>query len=245
MERRMARPQGAGILADLRAVDPNCSKVPTSHFHPTVHPPAEVLDLKSEPDIMSDPQVSVISSLFYTGRWQEETPPWESPVLTGDSSASTRLFPVSCLLRWGIAQLFLSKRSRCHQTTLLAAHWPNSAAPVGPALLLLQLSLLFFLLVYEGLLRFQCVAAVGQTVFHEWKEGRYITSLLSATMISSTYFVVFWACLLCWSETQMLQVRNVLLFVLLSTWHSDRSIYFTFSTQVNIIDTQLMYKYNP
>lgn len=36
----------------------------------------------------------------------------------------------------------------------------------------------------------------------EWRWGRCLTSLLSATMISSTYLVVFWACLLCWRKNK-------------------------------------------
>lgn len=48
------------------------------------------------------------------------------------------LFPF-CILCQGIVQNFLYKLSRCHQTTLLVAHWPNSAAPKGPTPLLLQL----------------------------------------------------------------------------------------------------------
>lgn len=68
-----------------------------------------------------------------------------SSVLTGDSSVFTRLFPVSCLVRWGIVLHFLSELCLCHQATLLVAHWPNSAAPAGPALLLLQFTMLVFL----------------------------------------------------------------------------------------------------
>lgn len=52
-------------------------------------------------------------------------------------------------------------------------------------------------LYHRRIVGFQCVVSAGQKLHLRREASRRITSLLSATMISSTYLVVFWACLLC------------------------------------------------
>lgn len=121
LERRMARPQGAGILADLKtckALDPSCSKFPpycayqvcvwslTTHLIPYPFP-----------FFKRAIQVNGIRKGLPGGY---DT--MSSSVLMGYSSVFTRLFPVSCLVRWGIVLHFLSKLCLCHQATLLVAH---------------------------------------------------------------------------------------------------------------------------
>lgn len=132
----MARPQGASIFADLtgcKPLDPNCVST-------CIGAGLLCLYFKSKPDNISflSIQVAGISRVPSGGN-----PTMSSSVLTETLlyPCGFFLFPV-CSLRWGIIQHFLSKRSRCHQTTLLVAHWPNSTAPEGPALQLLQLTLL-------------------------------------------------------------------------------------------------------
>lgn len=134
LERRMARPQGAGILADrtaCKALDPNCNKVRpsispygastcvwcwTSNLSPTTH-------LIPFPFFFC----FYISFLPIQVGGITSRPPGGNPtmilsLLAGDSSVSTQLFPVSWLVCWGFIQHFLSKRSLCHKTTVLVAH---------------------------------------------------------------------------------------------------------------------------
>lgn len=143
----MARPQGAGISADptgRRAFDPNCSKV---RF--TISTLLCIHLRWCWTSHRSRPTDSILFFLLFSlftfhsgpgalaeGR-QEETSQWarqcSRETLLYPHSFSFFFPPVSCLVGWGIVQHFLSKRSLCPGTTLLAAQWPNSAATTGPA----------------------------------------------------------------------------------------------------------------
>lgn len=145
----MARPQGIGVLADMtacKALDPNPKADSLSisillciHLH---------WCYKFLGTLFKPPCLFFFSNFSFFLPVQERPPRRKSQneTLTAYRRplfVSTWLFPVSCLFHWGIIQHFLSKRGCCHQTTLLVAHWPNSAVPVGLAPLLLQLALFF------------------------------------------------------------------------------------------------------
>ena len=211
LERQMARPQGAGILADLtacNALDLNCSKVNLSIFTLLCIHLRFVQLFKSELDNTLDPWfffkfpfISIQVLVLAEGR-QEETPQWTRRCLR-----ETPLYPHGFFRFpfWSAGESFSTSCQSGATRPHCLLHTDLILQP--------QQDLLYW---YYGLPCFFCpltftmkrccaFSVLFMRFIHcvcEWKQEICITSLLSATMISSTYLVVFWACLLCWRQSR-------------------------------------------
>lgn len=107
----------------------------------------------------------------------------------GDYSLSAWFFPVSCLLCWEI-----EKRTSCQKRDHTAC---CTLIPLCSSSGIYSIVTTAHAYTTKGLWAFSVSSLLVKKLHLRREASRCITSLLSATMISSTYLVVFWACLLC------------------------------------------------
>lgn len=174
----------------------------TYYFHPTVYPPAwcRTSDNILDPLSFFFPFFPLGLGALAEGR-QEETPQWARQCLW-----ETLLYPQGFFLFpvWSAGESFStscqSGASATRPHCLL--HTDLILQPQRDLLYCYYSLPCFFSLPITWRVAVFSVFCCFKHWICEWKQGRCITSLLSATMISSTYLVVFWVCLLCWRKNR-------------------------------------------
>lgn len=193
-------------------------------FHPTVYPPVLALGFSdctlklsmTTWSLFFSVSLSLSLSLFLSlvsiqFALTNRGLPGENPTISMSVLTETLLYPCGfflfpvCSLYQGVVHNFLSKQSqRATATRPQCLLHTDLILQLPKDLLYCYYSLACFFPPLFYNMKGCCVLSVLFLLFKhcvcEWKQGKCITSLLSATMISSTYLVVCCVCLLCWGK---------------------------------------------